>query len=526
MRTAPILYVPALLLAAAAAVLALDWLTPLGYGVFVLYAPICLTCLWLRGWRPAFLMGGLCSLLIVVGLFISQPGMPYVWSVISRSLALIALWSVLWGGKVFAQRTVELERAKLSLQQEVEQRMKVEEALRVTNEELESRVAQRTTQLQAALDRWELVTQATHDGIYDWDLTTRRVIYSHQWNEMHGYSPQGHSEGVEHWSEWIHPDDRSRVLGHLDEYLARRRQEFREEFRIRRGDGSWMWILHRGIALWNDAGQAVRMVGSEKNITERKRAEELLRRHEAQLENMTAKLLTAQEHERQRIAREMHDDFTQRLAALAVDIGMLERSCSLDTSLRGHLHRLRQAAGQLADDVHNFAYQLHPSLLEHLGLEAAIRDQVDGFSRRTGLAVRYKQRDIPKPISMDIATCLYRVTQECLQNVLKHAEASEVLVQVLGTSTGVGVCVHDNGKGFSQNQAGIVSPGLGLISMEERVRLLQGTFRIRTSPGGGTEVHAWVPVVSLAGKDDGKTERIRSNGLRPRDDRNMTYGEG
>lgn len=491
----PMLITPFLLYAAAAAVFLLDWHTPLGISVSMLYAPVCLTGLWLRGWRFAFILGGLCSGLTLASLFLSSPGVPHSWSAVNRIIGFLALWSALWGGKLFAQRTVELERTKADLHQEVEQRKQVEQALLTINDQLESRIAQRTAQLQTALDRWALVTQATHDGVYDWDLTTHRVMYSPLWKSIHGFPQEDEEdESPEQWSERIHSDDRSRVLGRLDEYLAGKRQEFGEEYRIRRGDGRWIWVLDRGIALWNEAGQAVRLVGSEKDITERKQAEDLLRRHEAQLKELTAKLLATQERERQRLARELHDDFTQRLAVLAVDIGSLERSFPPDSSLRGHLQHLRQAAGQLAHDAQAFAYQLHPSLLEHLGLEAAIRDHVDEFRRRTGLSVRYVRRDISKSLPIDTATCLYRVTQECLQNIHKHAEASEVLVRLLRTPKGVGVCIRDNGKGFSPDPDGVPSPGLGLISMEERVHLMKGTFRIRTYPGDGTEVHAWVPV--------------------------------
>lgn len=494
LTTSPALVVSFLLYTAVGGVFLLDWHTPLGFSVSILYTPVCLAGLWLRGWQFAFVMAVLSSGLTITGLLLSPSGVPVTWSAVDRSISFVALWSALWGGKIFAQRTVELERTKVDLQQEIEQRRQAERALLAINEELESRVAQRTTQLQTALDRWDLVTQATQDGVYDWDLTTRLVVCSPQWKAMHGFSRQGEEEPPEQWAKRIHPDDRDRVLGHLYEYLARRRQEFREEYRIQRCDGSWMWVLDRGIALWNEVGQAVRMVGSEKDITERKEGEELLRRHEARLEELTAKMLTAQERERKRLAREMHDDFTQRLAVLAVDIGSLERSFPSDPSLRDHLLRLRETAGQLAHDVHNFAYQLHPSLLDHLGLEAAIRDQVDEFGRRTGLAVRYVRRNIPRSLPIDTTTCLYRVTQESLQNIQKHAEASEVLVRLLSTPKGVGVCIRDNGKGFSRDPTGVHSPGLGLISMEERVHLLKGTFRIRTQPGKGTEVHAWLPL--------------------------------
>lgn len=435
---------------------------------------------------------------MIAGLLLSPLGVPVTWSAVDRGISFVALWASLWGGRIFAQRTAELERAKAGLQQEIEQRTQVEQALLTVNDELESRIAQRTEQLQTALDRWALVTQATHDGVYDWDLTTHRVVYSSHWKAMHGFSQEGNEnedESPEQWSERIHSDDRARVLGHLNEYLAGKRQEFREEYRIRRRDGRWIWVLDRGVGLWNKAGQAVRLVGSEKDITERKQAENLLRQHEAHLKELTAKLLSAQERERQRLARELHDDFTQRLAVLAVDIGSLERSFSSDPSLRDRLQHLRQAAGQLAHDAQAFAYQLHPSLLEHLGLEAAIRDHVDEFGRRTGLSVRYVRRDIPKSLPLDTATCLYRVAQESLQNIHKHAEASDVLVRLLSTPNGVGVCIRDNGKGFLPNPDGVPSPGLGLISMEERVHLMNGVFRVRSRPEKGTEVHAWVPCV-------------------------------
>lgn len=482
-----------LLTVAAAAVFTLDWITPLGFAVFILYMPVCLASLWLGGWRVALVLSSLCSLLLVVGLFVSPPGGSFIWSSVNRSVVFLALWSTIWGGKAFTKRSFELERAHASLRQEAEQRTRAEQALRLANQELDARVARRTAELQTALDRWELVTQATHDGVYDWDLTTRLVVYSSHWKEMHGFDREHGHETMEQWSARIHPDDRIRVLGHLDDYLAKKRQEFREEYRIRRGDGSWMWILDRGIALWDDAGRAVRMVGSEKNITERKQAEAQLRQHEAQLEALAEKLLKAQDHERQRIARDLHDDITQRLAVLAVEIGALERSCPPDAPIGASLTNLRKAAAQLADDVHNFAYQLHPSLLEHLGLEAAIRDHVDEFRRRSGLEVQYVQRDVPTFLPMEIATCLYRVTQESLQNVLKHAEASTVLVRLLSTHAGVGVCIRDDGKGFAQEPTEPRAGGLGLISMEERVRLLKGTFRVRSHHGHGTEVHAWVP---------------------------------
>jgi signal transduction histidine kinase len=261
--------------------------------------------------------------------------------------------------------------------------------------------------------------------------------------------------------------------------------------------------------LRDSAGGPVELIGFQIDVTRRKQVEEELRRHQTKLEELTSKLLMAQELERQRIARDLHDDVTQRLASLAVDAGSLERLCKSEPALLPHCRNVREAAERLADDVHSFAYRLHPSSLEHLGLEAAIRDHTHECAQRTALTVRYVSHNVPKAIPLEMATCLYRVMQESLQNVLKHADASTVVVRLIGTSNGVGVCIHDDGKGFEENEAS--GRGLGLLSMEERVRLAEGTFRIRTHLGNGTEVHAWVPLPDARTGGSSMTRRPRGN---------------
>lgn len=219
-----------------------------------------------------------------------------------------------------------------------------------------------------------------------------------------------------------------------------------------------------------------------------------LLRQQGQLQDLSSRLLTAQDHERQRIARDLHDDFTQRLGVLAIDASSLEHSCRSNSALLPQVQHIREFAQRLAYDAHRFAYHLHPATLEDLGLEPAVRDHLNEFRQRTGLDVRYVQRNVPKSIPIDQATCFYRVVQESLQNVLKHAKASTVVVSLFGTSNGVGVCVRDNGKGLVQTSTNGSARGLGLLSMKERVRLLHGTFHVRTHPGAGTEIHAWAPL--------------------------------
>lgn len=237
------------------------------------------------------------------------------------------------------------------------------------------------------------------------------------------------------------------------------------------------------------------------DITERKQAEEALHRNQlelhqqqVQLEELTSKLLTAQEHERQRIARDLHDDVSQRLAALVLEVASLERRPSaVPVELSRALRPLREQLEHLSDDVHTLAYRLHPSLLEHAGLRPAVEDHVQQVSRRTGVPVHLKILDVPNAVPLDQATCLFRVMQESVQNVVKHAGATTVTVQLRGSSKGVGLSVVDNGKGFDPQDMQTNQQGLGLSSMEERLRQLHGFFRIQSRPSHGTKVCAWVP---------------------------------
>jgi PAS domain S-box-containing protein len=220
----------------------------------------------------------------------------------------------------------------------------------------------------------------------------------------------------------------------------------------------------------------------------------LLSDKQKELESLTGKLIDAQEQECRRIARELHDDFNQRLAALAVELETLERTPdAFPEPVVQQLTAVRDHVGQLSDDLHDLAYRLHPSLLEHVGLEVAARDHVTEFTKRTGLPVTLTAREVPGTLSPEVATNLFRVMQESLQNVLKHARATEVTVKLSGSSKGIGLSVRDNGQGFDLECTGVRVQGLGLVSMQERMRLMGGFLRIHSLPTDGTKVCAWIP---------------------------------
>jgi PAS domain S-box-containing protein len=371
---------------------------------------------------------------------------------------------------------------------DITDRKRAEEALRQLNETLEQRITERTAALRESEERFRAFLGNALNLAFI-KASDGRYLYVNRRFEEAFQLEQKNIVGKTDVD--LFPREYASQYQAHDRHVLETGQAVEFEETSLYADG-----LHTNIVVKfpvrDGLGRIYGTGGITTDITYRKKVEEDLHQHQMQLQDLATKLLYAQEQERQRIARDLHDDVTQRLASLSIDAGSLERLCKSKPELLPHCRSIREAAGQLADDVHNFAYRLHPSSLEHLGLDAAIRDHAHEFAQRTGLIVRHVTRDAPNAIPIDRVTCLYRIAQESLQNVLKHANASTVVIRLIGTSNGVGVCIHDDGKGFEEKEAR--ARGLGLLSMEERARLMGGTFRIRTHPGVGTEVHAWVPL--------------------------------
>lgn len=224
--------------------------------------------------------------------------------------------------------------------------------------------------------------------------------------------------------------------------------------------------------------------GFVRDITERKAAERAAR-------EFGGRLIRAQEEERARLARELHDDITQRLARLAIDAGSVGRTApAMDSDARWR--SVREGLVRLSEDVHSLSYRLHPAVLEDLGLPDALRAECDRFAQREGIHVNLKLDGVGTKTPHDLGLCLFRVTQEALRNVARHAHANTVTVSLRTLETGLQLAVTDDGAGFDlrlQRQR----PSLGLASMRERVHQLGGELDVDSTPGQGTAVVAWLP---------------------------------
>lgn len=236
-------------------------------------------------------------------------------------------------------------------------------------------------------------------------------------------------------------------------------------------------------------------------IATRKRAEgalrqsqDDLRRSREELRALAAGLLSAQEEERRRVSRELHDDLNQRLAVLAVDVETLRQQASFSPDLlRGQLRRLQDRLVHLSEDVRRMACRLHPAILEHLGLPAALKSYCAEFSKREGIKVRFVGRDSLDSVPPDVALCVYRIAQEGLRNVAKHSGARRATIVLAGVESGIRLTITDRGVSFNPETAKRKG-GLGLLGMGERVRLLAGSLSIKSRPGDGTRIDVRIPL--------------------------------
>ena len=320
---------------------------------------------------------------------------------------------------------------------------------------------------------------------FEWDVRTDLSRHSENVAQVLGFDPQ-QTVTASSFLKRVHPDDRVRFKA-LVRGVRPDSPSYAVTFRFIRPDGREIWLEETARAEFDAEGRFVRIKGLTRDITERKWAEERQAARE-----LSGRLIDAQEEERSRLARELHDDVTQRLAVLAIDAGREERI--LPSAAGGKAMRaMREGLIRLSEDVHALAYRLHPSIIEELGLVDALKTECERFGRMASIAVEVKAQEIPEPLPHAVALCLYRITQEALRNVRRHAGASAVQVSLRRLDGGVQLAVRDNGAGFDPAQHRD-RPSLGHASMRQRIYQLKGELEVESAPGHGTTVLAWVPL--------------------------------
>jgi signal transduction histidine kinase len=297
---------------------------------------------------------------------------------------------------------------------------------------------------------------------------------------------------VADWTEHLHPGDRERVL-HLRQQLHTGQMDrLSVAYRYMHPTRGEIWVDHEARVARRDAlGGTLKSYGVMRDITHSKRAEEALR-------DLSRRLIQAHEDERALLARELHDDVTQRLAVLAIDVGRAELAAP-EGAHADVMRSVRAELVRLSEDIHSLAYQLHPSVLDELGLVEALRAECERRGQQGRLAVSMDLESLSAVVGKEAQLCLFRVAQEALNNVARHAGSGAASVTLRQADGGVLLAIRDEGVGFNPANPR-PDRSLGLASMRERVHLVNGTLDIESSPGRGTTLVAWVPAHAGEGR--------------------------
>jgi PAS domain S-box-containing protein len=332
--------------------------------------------------------------------------------------------------------------------------------------------------------RFRLVANTAPVMIWMSDTDKLCSYFNKPWLEFTGRSLE--LELGNRWAEGVHPDDLNNCLQIYTKAFDRR-ETFQMEYRLRRHDGVYRWVLDYGVPRFNSDGSFAGYIGSCIDITQRKLADEAL-------STVSRKLIEAHEEERTRIARELHDDINQRLALLEIDLEHLELGFpGSRTEFPVRLREVRQRLSETASEIQAISHRLHSSKLEYLGIVAAAKTFCREMSVRHKVEITFSHDAVSRGLSYEISLCLFRVLQEALHNAVKHSGVRRFDVTLSQKSEEVELTVGDSGKGFDL-AAALTDPGLGLISMQERVKFVNGTISIVSGQGRGTRILVRVPL--------------------------------
>jgi PAS domain S-box-containing protein len=332
--------------------------------------------------------------------------------------------------------------------------------------------------------RFRLVADSAPVMIWMSGVDQRPTYFNRLWVTFTGLSESDLMNGL---ASIIHPEDYPKC----HEIYCRgfdQRQPFKKECRLRRHDGQYRWMVDMGVPRFHEDGSFAGYIGSCVDITEQKLAEEAL-------SSMSGQLIEAQEQERTRIARELHDDINQRLALVAMTLDRQSRDLRSIKETRSVLRHATQQISELVSDIHAISHRLHSSKLDTVGLAAAAAGFCRELSQQINVAIDFQCGGLPKELPEAIGLCMFRVLQEALQNAARHSGSNHFKVRLAEATNQIALTICDEGRGFDPAQA-LKGTGLGLVSMMERLKLVGGDLSIDGGPNGGTTIRASVPLAA------------------------------
>jgi len=395
------------------------------------------------------------------------------------TIAFVSIWGAVHGRGPFAEPGLSVNVLSLqlflfftaapfmALAAVAEESKDAEQALRQKDQALNE--AQRLAQI----------------GSWQWDIRSDAVTWSAELYRLTGYNPELPVPTFKN-QEKIFTSESWHRLKQSVERALQTGEHYELDLEIIRPDGTNHWISARGEAVVDGDGNPIYLRGTAQDITSRKLSE-------AALVAMSGRLIKAQEEERVRIARELHDDLSQRMALLSIKVEQFEQGIpDLSSESRQQVRGVSELASEVSSTLYDLTHQLHPFRLDSLGLVSSLAGLCREFGDQHNLNVQFVHCDVPSQIPMDVSLCLFRIVQEALRNVTKHSGAEVARVELTGHGDRIDLGICDPGAGFDVQSASGTG-GLGLISMRERLRLVGGHISIESEPSQGTQIRVHIP---------------------------------
>lgn len=350
--------------------------------------------------------------------------------------------------------------------------------------------------------RLSLAADSAGTGLWELDFSTNQFWATKRALAIFGYDP-GEVVSMARFEQSVFPDDFVSVSEAIAQSLEKN-EPLKIEYRILTGDGVMKWIHSSGSPYFKPNGEPDRLLGVSIDITESKNmekklrdSEEILRNNQEDLQRLAGRLISVKEEELRRLSRELHDDLTQRLAVLAIEAGKMELNMDEDVQSNPvflqKVSHIKEQLIKISEDVHRISRQLHPTIIDDLGLVRAIESECAALSQRESVEIFFTTEDIPEILPDDVPLCLYRITQESLNNCISHSGTAKCEVFLKGSHDAIFLDIEDKGVGFNTDEVRH-KPGLGLSSMRERVQLVGGNIKVDTEPGRGTHIHVSIPL--------------------------------
>lgn len=334
--------------------------------------------------------------------------------------------------------------------------------------------------LRESESRWRFAIEGTGDSLWDWDLANEKMFYSERWKQMLGFESGEIGNDPQELNRHIHQDDQERVQDEMQAHIDGRTNQFNCEYRLRRKDGGVIWIAGRGLVVSRDAKwMPLRMIGTNTDITERRNAA-------AKLQVLSRRILDVQEGERRRIAHELHDELGQTLTAVKINLQSFKPD-DRRSPVESMAENVRMVDSAL-QQMRQMALTLRPSVLDDLGLESALDWLGEQVATRSDLQVNVRATMQQERIAGEIETACFRIVQEALTNIQRHAFAKHVEIDLTCGNDSLCLTVVDDGCGFTPDVGSAGERSMGLLGMQERASLIGGHIEIKSSPGNGCSI--------------------------------------